>query len=162
MNCQRCRERASVHLTESIEGSTREIHLCVECARKTGVLVSQAPPELGLDTVVQTLIKTHVGELVGALARLRCPDCGIGFMEFRTGGRLGCPNDYALFQAGLLPLVRRTHGASRHVGKRPARISAAAAARLRLRSELREAVAREDYEAAARLRDRLREKDSDE
>jgi protein arginine kinase activator len=33
--------------------------------------------------------------------------------------------------------------------------------RLRLRTQLREAIAREDYELAARLRDQLRLKDAD-
>ncbi len=66
-------------------------------------------------------------------------------MEFRARGRLGCPNDYGIFARGLLPLVQRAHGATRHVGK-VARRRPAAASRLRLRTELREAIAREDYE----------------
>jgi protein arginine kinase activator len=46
------------------------------------------------------------------------------------------------------------------VGKVPRR-RPARGARLRLRARLREAVAREDYETAARLRDQLRHKDAD-
>jgi protein arginine kinase activator len=53
----------------------------------------------------------------------------------------------------------RYHGATRHVGK-VARRHEAANHRLRLRTRLRAAIAREDYEEAARLRDRLRLKDS--
>ncbi len=67
--------------------------------------------------MVQSLIVAHVGELVGELAELTCPDCGIKFMEFRAGGRLGCPHDYWVFAKGLLPLFQRYHGATRHVGK---------------------------------------------
>jgi protein arginine kinase activator len=104
----------------------------------------------------------HVGELVGELAELTCPDCGVRFMEFRTGGRLGCPTDYQAFARGLLPLILRSHGATRHVGKVPGRRAPASdRARLRLRSEFRAAIAREDYEQAARLRDQLRSKDAD-
>ena len=87
-----------------------------------------------------------------------CGHCGIKFMEFRAGGRLGCPQDYRVFSAGLLPLVQRYHGATRHVGK-AARLQEGAGHRLRLRTQLREAIAREDYEQAARLRDQLRLKD---
>jgi protein arginine kinase activator len=161
MMCQRCQEEASVHLTETIDGRRRELHLCPACARKTGLKLPESPPELALDAVVQSLIVTHVGELVGELAELTCPDCGLKFMEFRARGRLGCPNDYGVFARGLLPLVQRTHGATRHVGK-VARRRPAASRRLRLRSRLREAIAREDYELAARLRDQLRLKDVDE
>ena len=77
----------------------------------------ESPPNLALDAVVQSLIVANVGELVGELAELTCPDCGIKFMEFRAGGRLGCPQDYWVFATGLLPLLQRFHGATRHVGK---------------------------------------------
>ncbi len=158
MICQRCQNEASVHLTERVDGRRRELHLCVACARKAGLVLPETPPDLGLDSVVQSLISKHVGELVGELAELSCPDCGVRYMDFRVGGRLGCPNDYKVFSRGLLPLLQRFHGATRHVGKR-ARPRPEAAQRLRLRSRLREAVALEDYEEAARLRDRLRLKD---
>jgi len=161
MMCQRCQEEASVHLTETVDGRRRELHLCAPCARKAGLELPETPPELALDSVVQGLIVAHVGELVGELADLTCPDCGLKFMEFRARGRLGCPNDYGVFARGLLPLVQRTHGATRHVGK-VARRRPAANLRLRLRTQLREAIAREDYEQAARLRDQLRLKDVDE
>jgi len=158
--CQRCKDEATVHLTETVDGRRRELHLCAPCARKAGVLPADQPPQLALDAVVQGLIVAHVGELVGELAGLTCPDCGLKFMEYRAGGRLGCPHDYAVFARGLLPLVQRTHGATRHVGK-VARPRPAAAGRLRLRTRLRDAVAREDYEEAARIRDQLRLKDAD-
>lgn len=159
MNCQRCKGEATVHLTERVQGKRRELHLCTRCARRAGLALPESPPNLALDAVVQNLILTHVGELVGELAELSCPDCGIKFMEFRSGGRLGCPQDYRIFGRGLLPLVHRMHGATRHVGK-AARPRPGAVQRLRLRSLLREAVAREDYEAAARIRDQLRLKDN--
>jgi protein arginine kinase activator len=159
MNCQRCQNEASVHLTERVKGKRQELHLCTRCARKAGLALPDSPPNLALDAVVQNLIVTNVGELVGELAELACPDCGIKFMEFRAGGRLGCPQDYRIFGRGLLPLVQRVHGATRHVGK-AARQRPGAIQRLRLRSQLREAIAREEYEAAARIRDELRLKDT--
>jgi protein arginine kinase activator len=158
MKCQRCQEEASVHLTERIQGRRRELHLCGSCARQAGLALPESPPDLALDAVVQHLIVAHVGKLVGELAELACPDCGLKFMEFRADGRLGCPRDYQVFAAGLLPVLQGYHGATRHVGKL-ARRQEGAGARLRLRARLRQAIAREDYEEAARLRDRLRCKD---
>lgn len=158
MTCQRCKAEATVHLTESVDGRVREIHLCGACARKTGLPLPAQAPDLALDSVVQGLIIAHVGELVGDLARKICPLCGIKFMEFRIGGRLGCPNDYQAFAAGLLPLLKRSqNGVTRHVGKTPKRPpSTSTDNHLKLRARLRDAVAREDYEEAARLRDTLR------
>ena len=162
MTCQRCHQEAAVHLTETVDGHRRELHLCVPCAREAGLSLPASPPKLGLDQVVQGLIVAHVGELVGELAELTCPDCGVRFMEFRTLGRLGCPTDYQVFTKGLLPLLGRSQGATRHVGKSPGRPTVASnRARLRLRSEFRAAIALEDYERAARLRDQLRSKDAD-
>jgi len=158
MICQRCKNEASVHLTERKGGKRQELHLCMACAKKAGLALPESPPNLALDAVVQSLIVANVGELVGELAELACPDCGIKFMEFRAQGRLGCPQDYRVFGRGLLPLIQRVHGATRHVGK-GARKRPGAIQRLRLRSQLREAIARENYEEAARLRDQLRLKD---
>jgi protein arginine kinase activator len=159
MMCQHCRDEATVHLTESVNGQLRQVHLCADCARRADLASNDATPDLGLDLVVQALIKAHVGELVGELAHARCPDCGLKFMEFRALGLLGCPRDYEAFRRGLLPLLRRSHGATRHVGKVPRR--RVVASKLPLRARLREAVAREDYEEAARLRDMLRTKGPD-
>jgi protein arginine kinase activator len=162
MTCQRCSESASVHLTEKVNGEAHELHLCVKCARKAGIVLPEKPPALGLDAVVHGLIMSHVSEIVGELADLACPDCGIRFMEFRAEGRLGCPADYEVFEKGLLSMLSNDHGATRHVGKKPQRESQGAdRGRLRLRAALRDAIAIEDYEHAARLRDQLRQKDAD-
>ncbi|HEU5115546.1 MAG TPA: UvrB/UvrC motif-containing protein [Isosphaeraceae bacterium] len=159
MTCQKCTQEATVHLTEMVDGELHEVHLCGSCARDSGFSMPKAPPELALEMVVQNLIVAHVGELVGELAQRTCPICGLKFMEFRTGGRLGCPHDYQVFDRGLIPLIRRAHGASRHVGKIPRRRPDSSVRTLELRAKLREAVAREDYEQAARLRDQIRQKD---
>ena len=139
----------------------RELHLCASCAREAGVALPETPPALALDAVVQNLIVKNVGELVGELADLTCPDCRLKFMEFRARGRLGCPHDYRVFARGLLPLLLRTHGATRHVGKVARRRPAAGQRPFQLRTRLRDAIAREDYEQAARIRDQLRHKDAD-
>ena len=84
-------------------------------------------------------------------------------MEFRSSGRLGCPNDYAVFRSGLAPLLQRIHRAERHVGKSPRRplLDAALQAELiQVRRHLQAAVEAEAFEKAARLRDLLREKEA--
>ena len=162
MICERCSEDATVHLTDSVDGRRSETHLCLACARKAGLVLPEQPPKLALDKVVQNLIVANVGELVGELAELACPDCGVRFMEFRTSGRFGCPTDYQVFVKGLLPLLGRSQPATRHVGKMPRRSTTPAdRPRLQLRSRFRAAIAREDYEQAALLRDKLRLKDAD-
>ena len=158
MTCQRCSAQASVHMTETVKGKVREVHLCDRCASEAGLSLGP-PPDLGLDAVLEKLVLQHVGALVGELARANCPICGISFMDFHINGRLGCPHDYSAFGAGLVPLLRRAHGATRHVGKQPVRRQGRDE-RLRMRALLRAAISSENYEEAARLRDLLRQEDA--
>ena len=158
MKCQSCSNPATVHITTIEKGGQKKIvHLCQACAEQQQLVKQQ---ELNLPAILQTLIGQHVGQLSDELARLTCPECGIKFMEFRQQGRLGCPHDYEAFDRGLVPILRDAHGASRHVGKAPAR-RGVATGRLKLRAHLRDAVAREDYERAAQLRDQLRQEDAE-
>ena len=91
----------------------------------------------------------------------RCPKCGMTFNEFKAKGRFGCPHDYDVFERRLVPLLQRVHGSSDHQGEseelpESAAVSSPEQDELRqLRHELQQVVAREEYEEAARLRDRI-------
>jgi len=148
-----------VHLTDIVNGVKKESHLCQECAEKQQIIKHQ---ELNLSAILQTVIGQHVGPMTDELARLTCPACGIKYMEFKAGGRLGCPHDYKVFQEALEPLLQRIHRANRHVGKVPPRAVEHAnqlADLMELRQQLRRAVEAEAYEEAARLRDLIRQKE---
>lgn len=150
--CQDCGEPASVHSQVQNGAETLLVHLCRACAEKRKILVH--PPQLPM-----LLPSAGTAAVVPAdLGKLVCPECGITFMDFRKQGRLGCPRDYDLFHKGLVPLLDRVHRAHHHVGKRPRRLAEPARGTLlRLRAELRAAIAAENYEAAARLRDQIRQ-----
>jgi len=160
VKCQFCSNPATVHLKKLTGEQQKEIHLCPACAEKHQVVKQD---ELNLPAILQALIGQHVGPVSDELSRLTCPACGLRYMEFRNTGRLGCPHDYAVFRAGLEPLLQRIHRAGRHLGKSPRRgpVDAARQAELvRLRHQLQAAVEAEAYEDAARLRDLLRQKEA--
>jgi protein arginine kinase activator len=149
-----------VHLTDIVENQKKEVHLCQECAEAQNLVTQQ---ELNLPAILQTLIGHHLGGATDELARLTCPACGIKYMEFRAGGRLGCPHDYAVFRTGLSPLLRRIHRAERHTGKAPRRAAPTDGRDVelfQLRCQLRVAVDAEEFEEAARLRDLIRKKEA--
>jgi protein arginine kinase activator len=155
-----CSSPANVHLTDIVNGQKKELHLCQSCAEKQQLVQKD---ELHLPAIVQALIGQHIGQLTDELSRLTCPTCGIKYMEFRAEGRLGCPHDYAVFRAGLEPLLERIHRSIRHVGKVPRRRRQTAGKDgelIELRQRLRRAVEREAYEDAARLRDVIRQKEA--
>jgi protein arginine kinase activator len=98
-------------------------------------------------------------EKISESEKKTCPICGITFAQFRSSGRLGCAYDYVCFQEELEPLLINIHGSAVHRGKRPARSATAQGKQrelIQLRREMEEAIDREDYETAGRLRDQIK------
>ncbi len=157
MLCQHCKKQtATVHLTDLVQGEKREKHLCEDCANSEGVVVKQ---NISISDVLNSFLMSQSS--IQEMARVKCPDCGTTFVEFRNQGLLGCANDYDVFGKALANVIERAQdGQTQHTGKSPGelvRIDPVQQERLRLQRELREAVEREDYEMAARLRDQLGE-----
>ncbi len=155
LECQRCHEaKATVHITDTVP-EKRERHLCEQCAEKEGVIVKQH--HHSTNEILQQFIKHKVG--LDPVADVACSKCGMTFREFQLKGQLGCPHDYEAFKKLLGPLIERAHeGATHHVGKVPATAGETVrkqAGLLRLRRELQEAIDRENYELAARVRDQI-------
>lgn len=168
MICQECKQNpATVRVIMQGPAGRRELFLCQKCARQHDEL----PPGWtspfsfsGLGSLLGSLLGGEFG--VGAGQSLEpaslpvCPSCGMTFREFTRTGRLGCRHCYEAFSERLDPLIRRIHGSTAHTGKRARRAQAHLASqreRDELQRQLEEAVRREDYELAARLRDRIRE-----
>lgn len=159
--CERCKKaQATYHETNiDTKGEKSERHLCDECAREEGK-IGAGKVSVDLNELLESFIAGGKG---GApeLASLVCEHCGLSYIEFRNRGVLGCPHDYDAFREPLARLLERTHGGgAQHVGKLP---RAEGGDRKphedirRLKRQLNEAVSGEDYERAARLRDRIRE-----
>ncbi len=163
MKCDLCDNQATVHLIE-IQGDKRvEKHLCETHAVQEGVAVKvQNPP---INELLEKFVMKHSGIEVPAQQKQVCSSCGLGYEEFRKSGLLGCPDCYLAFEASLIPLLERAHeGSARHLGKVPAHagVNELRQQRLRqLRRELEQAVAAEQYERAANLRDQLNQVEED-
>lgn len=156
IKCDKCDKQATIHMTDIVDGVKSEVHFCEECAATAGLAVKATMPlsELLEEFVLQ---KSSGPEHV----ELTCESCGMTFSEFRKDGLLGCPNDYDAFCKPMEEILERAHeGATHHAGKVPPRASQqqkTQTAILRLRTSLRQAVAMEDYEQAARLRDQIKQ-----
>jgi protein arginine kinase activator len=160
MKCDKCQNHATVHLTEIKGGKKIESHLCEGCAAKSDAVPVKA--HMPINELLTNFVMTHSGQTKQEAGA--CEQCGITWAEFRQSGLLGCEHDYTLFERELLPLLQRAHeGATHHTGKTPRRGDGTRAAARpsvdleRVRKELAKAVAAEDYEKAARLRDQLRQ-----
>ena len=156
--CSRCSKPSTLHITEIREGVVEELHFCESCAHEY-LTSPQNQPSTDEADDLSSKIKAAAGDReLEELDKLLCPNCGVSFREFRSQGRLGCPHDYTAFHAELLPLLENIHGETQHTGKLPKRAPNANRRQYRLiklRSSLREPVAKEDYEEAALLRDKI-------
>ncbi|MEQ9094777.1 hypothetical protein AY599_11195 [Leptolyngbya valderiana BDU 20041] len=169
MKCDLCDAEATVHETQIVNGQVMVRRLCERHAAEVGLTghASVSVPA-GSASVVLSVQQQGSG--------LKCGNCGLSFAAFRQHGLLGCPTCYEAFEDKLSPLIERAHqGGTHHIGKTPKRMLAAAregdqaaiervlgGARERaervalLRKQLEEAIAMEQYERAAALRDELR------
>ena len=156
MKCQKCTKAATLHITEVVSDEQfEELHLCEECAHK----YLYEPQQKGMGVKEGEGGKIEESDEASSLNQQECPLCGIRFVEFRNSGRLGCPHDYQEFREQLVPLLENIHGETRHCGKTPRRQpqnKQIQSELITLRKQLQQAVTREAYEEAARLRDKIR------
>lgn len=153
MKCDLCDKEAVVHLTQVVNGEMKEVHLCEEHANEQGIdlhsPISITDILMGLGEASQNF----QNELSPS-----CPRCGMAREEFRKGGRLGCPDCYKTFMAELAVAIKAMHHSSQHVGKIPSREGVQTRIKsqvARLQKDLEAAIAREDYEKAAQVRDNI-------
>jgi protein arginine kinase activator len=160
MQCQSCQKNeATIHLTEISDGVRTETHLCEHCAQDEGIAVKSQIP---LNELLSSLLAAQP-EDTDAFGdsdhKAVCPNCGFTLEQFRKEALLGCPHDYEIFQKSLLPLIARAHdGKTFHCGKVPSKTSFSTKKQIQLvalRQQLETAVKNEDYELAARLRDKI-------
>lgn len=158
MLCDICgKKQATVHVTEIINNQITEMHLCENCAREKSIQMEQ---EFGVSDLLAGIadLGTKLGEKEEL--RLKCDNCGMSYEDFKKIGRLGCGECYTTFRRNLVPLLKRIHGSTQHLGKVPLKIVKEAKRKSEidiLREKLQEAIQKEEFEEAAELRDKIRE-----
>lgn len=164
MLCQECGKRpATVHLTKIHNNQSSEVHLCETCALEKGEINLGGEPHEALQHFLAGLLS--MGAAFEGDPGPVCSSCGLTYREFARSGRLGCPECYSEFQVQLQPLIRRLQGQLSHNGKIPARRGSLFRRQREvreLRNELKERIAREEFERAAEIRDLLRSLERDE
>ncbi len=155
--CDHCDKPASVHSVDIVNGKKIEKHLCDECASlEPGMQVKTGHQPI--TELLSTFVKMHGGPEVSP--DMVCESCGLTYIQFQQSSLLGCPQCYTAYAPVLETLLERAHeGGSHHVGKVPRRAGGDSEQKqfqlARLRQRLDDAVAAEDYELAASLRDEI-------
>lgn len=155
--CDICQKNeASITITRmNKDGKTTEMHLCAQCATQKGIREAVKPHISVIEILAELKDKIKDED-----RKLVCPNCKISYADFKRLGRLGCATCYEAFSERLLPLIKRMHGSNKHIGRKPSAGRKDAKIKFemkRLREELKQAITIEDYEKAARIRDRIKQ-----
>jgi len=151
MQCELCKQNeAVVHLKHVLNGEVKEVHLCSDCASQKGFVAKLSPASL--TDFLFNLENSRKAE--AAVPEISCPNCHMRRSDFRKTSRFGCGACYQSFADDLAPLLDEFQKGCLHTGKVPARqkhvveLSA-------LQKQLDEAIEVQNFEEAARLRDKI-------
>lgn len=156
MMCDKCNERAAtVVITQIVGDKSMKLYLCEKCSAETEGLLRENHNSFQhfLSEFINAKSTTTKNEL------LKCEKCGMTIDSFRKNSKVGCANCYRTFSNYFEPLVKRIHTNIEHTGKRPGKLDTELIVEQkidRLQDELKAAIANEEYELAARLRDEIR------
>lgn len=164
MLCEKCQKRpAAVHMTKIINGTKTETVLCEVCAQEENTMGFGIGPKWMLQNIFAELFNQSISEKqslnTAQQKSLQCDHCGFTDVQFSKAGKLGCPRCYKVFENKLGSVLKRIHGNPIHTGKIPKRTGSGLGLKRKieaLKTTLQEAVAREEYEKAAELRDEIR------
>ena len=177
MTCQHCGQRdATVHLVELVDGQRKSQWLCAVCAGSASDNNDKTPgfrfgesPEDGNGEDDDFSLANFLGQVFEREGEAKpsdppaCQVCGYTLDQFQRTNRLGCPRCYEAFRGPLLAILGHLHRHVSHLGKTP-RPSAGGADRpgvlSRTRIALEKAIAAEDFEKAAHLRDEIKRLES--
>ena len=166
MLCSICNKiPATIHIQEVVNGVKKTIHICQACAAAKGLHIP-GPEGMNLTEFLQNISSDNTtpspsaiideSEAVGIVT---CPKCGWGSEKMRKIGRLGCPECYYSFSDKLTESLAAMHRGIIHCGKIPSVVvneqDIFMANLLKLQKKLEKHIKNEEYEEAAKLRDKL-------
>lgn len=150
MICDICRNRnASVHVKKMVGSIQADHFLCPVCATRFGY--------------ARKIDRFYTDESVfsqNSTATQRCPCCGSTWADITDMGTAGCAECYQVFRKQLTEIIDKVHEKTTYKGRIPIVASPKMQREMRIeqaRAQLAEAIAQENFEQAAVLRDYIRE-----
>jgi protein arginine kinase activator len=165
MTCDFCEQKATVFLTQLVEGQMKKVCLCDNCAKERGVT---DPTGFSLADLLLGGLPGGPGTVSSSASAItpgngkKCVTCGFTLDDLKRVRRFGCSDCYATFSDEVAQMVRGMHKGTSHIGKVPEGLMAVQFRNQRieeLRSRLEQAITSESYEEAAGIRDEIRNLD---
>lgn len=161
MLCQSClNNNATTCIKTKINGETKELILCSDCANKLGYNNMFDDFSFAFDDFFKGFWGNEGPFLEEPII---CSNCGSSFNDIVDSGKVGCPDCYDVFYNRMLPLIERIHGNTTHKGKTVLledqstnKISEIDS----LKSELKGLIEKQEFEKAAYVRDKIKDLES--
>jgi protein arginine kinase activator len=160
--CDVCGERpATVHIQVIGADVHQEMRLCAQCATEYEMdllpFTLEVSPDGEIDISLRHPQSAPGAKRVRELPNERCAGCGTTSSEVAGTGLVGCPECYDDLPATVAGLVATLQPGYTPAMRPPQELPPILSELARLQLALAEAVADEDYDRAARLRDTIRQ-----
>jgi len=158
MLCEECKvNEASYTLSVMVGDEVTTRHLCGDCMAKMNMNIASGNIKSLLSSILSAITGNDTPE--EKQQEVVCPRCHTTLSQFTKSGHLGCPMCYEAFREQLQPMLLQIHGRVQHAGRQPLCTEDAQLQRSRqeeLTRQMEQAVALEDFETAAVIRDQLK------
>ena len=171
MLCQNCNENeATVRYTEIINEEKREVMLCEKCSRELGIGHMNFNMPIDFSSFFGDLLGEYEDNsfmpLLTANKQLKCNNCNMTFDEFMEQGKFGCEECYNAFSSKIDSILKRIQGNNRYAGRKvidngnskikfEEKKEKKETEKEKLQRKLKEAIEKENYEEAAKIRDQI-------
>ena len=171
MLCNKCKKNeANIFYTEIVGGEKTEMHICEDCAfdySSSFQTKNVTNSELTLGNLLSTVLGSYYTNENSTQKKetknVVCNTCGLSYNEFLKIGRFGCMECYDTFSSTFNKSLSNIQGSNIHVGKKPKGYISKTQKLIdelseveKLSLKLQDAVEKEEFEEAVKLRDQIR------
>lgn len=166
MLCQLCGKRtANVCINIDINGTKTRRFICEQCAEKRKL--RENPTGAAILALMNDIRAANAenGSDSNENEDKCCSSCGIHYKDFARTSELGCPDCYESFSDELIPILQSITKPPQSTAEPVAHNNATVSRQddiMKLKHILEQCVEREDYENAAKLRDKIAQLEAEE
>ena len=120
MLCQNCgKNEVNFRYTQIVNGVKKEMALCDKCARELGLEGVDFSMPINFSSFFSDFFNDATSLLLSFAKSnlLECDNCKMSFDVFVDSGEFGCGDCYINFADRISPVLKKLHGASKHIGR---------------------------------------------
>lgn len=166
MLCQLCGKRtANVCINIDINGTKTRRFICEQCAEKRKL--RENPSGAAILALINDIraANTENGSDINENEDKCCSSCGMHYKDFAETSKLGCSDCYESFSDRLAPILQSITKPPQSTNESAAHDNSPTSKQddiMKLKHILEQCVEREDYENAAKLRDKISQLEAEE